>query len=98
MSTRTPKQIAKELYDITERIRVKFETNQKDRHRIQEMVKNKEMPDGYRIEWIKNVALDILDLIKKEAKLFNSKHPNDIATVEDINDIIQTVSRKLNPK
>lgn len=95
---KNPEDIAKGFIKITHQIRSRFDKSKEDRDRIAQQIKNKERPSGYRVDWISDTSLDVVDLIKKSCRNFNSDHPDDIATVEDMMDILGAAMSRIKPK
>lgn len=55
-----------------------------------EAIKRGEDPSGPRPEWIKESALEVIELLKNQGAQFNADNPDDRASISDLLDVIAT--------
>lgn len=56
-------------------------------------IKLGKQPGGYRPEWIKDVASIIIKMLTQAARDFDIKHCDDKASLDDLLDILRSVTR-----
>lgn len=60
------------------------------RARIAEALGNGEDPGGYRVEWLKNTASAVLEVIDIAKDKFNDEHIDDLVSRSDVVDVLTT--------
>src|SRR5512138_915004 len=76
---------------VEERVR----NGQRLRAKILQAIQNGEVPDGYRWAWVKSSSNQLLELLQMMADDFNKAHPDDMATIIDLLDILSIADKKL---
>ncbi len=62
------------------------------RQAMHDTIKRGEKPTGYRPEWLKARALELVKVMAAEAQKFDEAHPDDKCSVSDILDVLVTTA------
>lgn len=65
------------------------------RQKMHDQIVRGEEPTGYRAEWLKSVAVDLIGRLGAAAHEFDNSHVNDKASVADLLDILATAMNLL---
>lgn len=67
----------------------------KERARMKDAIKKGEKVSGYRPEWIIETANAVISTLITSSERFNNTHFNDLVSVDDLVDVLNTASHKL---
>ncbi len=59
------------------------------RDRMWDQLKRGVVPSGYRYDWLLTTARSVIKLLGKESENFDTAHPGDRASVEDLKDALR---------
>lgn len=62
------------------------------RQRMHAALKRGERPEGYRPEWIRECALELVHTLQAMSEEFDLEHPDDKASVGDLLDVLATTT------
>lgn len=68
----------------------RLQTGAKRRLQIKARLENGEDVDNYRTRWLHDSAMELIDLMRQQAVIFNSQHDDDQASSLDMMDILKT--------
>jgi hypothetical protein len=91
----TAEQAASILYRLVTENQKRLERGAFLRARMHKEIKSGIRPQGYRVEWIKHVAMEIIELLSDEGSSFNWIFGDDRVSVADFRDVICTVKGML---
>lgn len=87
----TPTEISAVLYRITTDNSKSLERGLKDRERIAKSIGRGEDPVGHRVDFLRDAAHKVNELLLECAKEFNARYPADRISVPDLGDVLVTL-------
>lgn len=88
----TPEEISEALRLIRANQNSALDNGLKIRDEIRKKIEAGEEPDHYRVDWLRETALQCIGFIGETAKMFNSEHPNDKISQNDMLDVLITAA------
>lgn len=76
-------ELCKAFEEATKQQEQRLEQAHKDTDRVRDQLDRGENPTGYRVEWIRNTAIEMLKALTKQCEYFDMHHPNDRASSTD---------------
>lgn len=73
----------------------KLQKANQSRNKIVEQINNGQKPTGYRYKFLKDSSWKVVDLLAELALQFNKEHPDDVCTVLDFVDILNTTIHRI---
>lgn len=87
--------IAKSLLQLYKSKHIALQNGARLRRDMHLALQNGKEPVGYRPEWVKKSAVDVVKVMAILAKDFNEAYPGDRASVNDLIDVLELAIRML---
>lgn len=76
----------------------KLEKGAERRDEVYAAIARGEVPEGYRADWLRDSAFEIIEYLKMLAADFNEQFPDDRASIQDMLDILATAMGHIKKK
>lgn len=68
----------------------RLQRGQKLRQQIADAIAQGKVPTGYRVDWLKNSAMELIRVLQDVGHQFNLDYPDDQISTQDLCDVLET--------